>query len=345
MSSPAQFKRARNAVRLMSSSLVRPYYLDDERRMPLVIEPSSTDLDLVSWASDRRQFIADELSRHGALLLRGFSIRSVQQFEQFIDVTSGGALPYSERSSPRSQVSGNIFTSTDYPASEKIFLHNEQSYNLQFPLKIYFFCLLPAEVGGETPVADTRQLLASIRPDIRRRFSEQGYLYVRNFGNGFGLSWQETFQTSSKTEVEQYCRQHQIGCQWLAGNRLRTSQRRDAIATHPRTGEQAWFNHATFFHVSTLEPVIRERVLAEFPEVALPNNTYYGDGSRIEAETMDHLQGVYLQHKIPFTWQQFDVLMLDNMLAAHGREAFKGQRKVVTGMADPNLWKDCKAKD
>jgi len=193
MSSPAQFKRARNAVRLMSSSLVRPYYLDDERRMPLVIEPSSTDLDLVSWASDRRQFIVDELSRHGALLLRGFSIRSVQQFEQFIDVTSGGALPYSERSSPRSQVSGNIFTSTDYPASEKIFLHNEQSYNLQFPLKIYFFCLLPAEVGGETPVADTRQLLASIRPDIRRRFSEQGYLYVRNFGNGFGLSWQETW--------------------------------------------------------------------------------------------------------------------------------------------------------
>ncbi len=330
----------RRAVRLNPAALTRNYYLDAERRLPLVVEPAVNDLELATWAMDHREFIADELARHGAILLRGFDVRTVESFERFVAATSNGALPYNERSSPRSQVNGNIYTSTDYPASERIFLHNEQSYNLQFPLKIYFFCLVKADEGGETPIADTRRVFARIDPEIRRRFSKHGYTYARNFGNGFGLSWQDTFQTRSKAEVEQYCAQHQISCKWLGGDRLRTAQVRPAIAQHPRTGELAWFNHATFFHVSTLEPVIRERVLAEFGEEDLPNNTYYGDGARIEPEAMDHLRQAYLQEKIVFPWQQYDVLMLDNMLTSHAREAFSGRRQVVAGMADPCLWND-----
>jgi alpha-ketoglutarate-dependent taurine dioxygenase len=330
----------RKAVRLTPGTLIATRYLDAERRLPLVIEPCVTGLDLASWAVDHREFIAEELARHGALLLRGFDIRSIRSFEQFIAATSGGALPYNERSSPRSQVDGNIYTSTDYPASESIFLHNEQSYNLQFPLKIYFFCLTAPSRGGETPIADTRKILTRIRPDIRQRFTKHGYTYARNFGNGFGLSWQDTFQTRSRAEVEEYCLKHEISCQWMGGDRLRTAQVRPAVARHPHTGELAWFNHATFFHVSTLEPIIRERVLAEFPEEALPNNTYYGDGSRIEADVMDHLRQAYLKEKIVFPWRQYDVLMLDNMLASHAREAFSGRREIVAGMADPWLWKD-----
>jgi alpha-ketoglutarate-dependent taurine dioxygenase len=341
MISQEEFKPSRRrTVRLTPTAMIRTRYLDAERRLPLVIEPCVSDLDLVAWATNHREFIAAELARHGALLLRGFDIRSVGSFEQFIAATSGGALTYNERSSPRSQVNGNIYTSTDYPASESIFLHNEQSYNLQFPLKIYFFCLVPPAEGGETPIADTRKILERIRPDIRRRFATHGYTYARNFGHGFGLSWQDTFQTRSKAEAEQYCREHEIACEWLDGNRLRTAQVRPAIARHPLTGEPAWFNHATFFHVSTLEPVIRERMLAEFAEESLPNNTYYGDGSRIEPEVMDHLRQAYLEEKIVFPWQQYDVLMLDNMLASHAREAFRGRREIVAGMADPWLWKD-----
>ena len=165
---PGGFKAARRKVRLTPEALTRSYYLDDERKLPLVIEPRVSDLDPVAWAESHSEYIATELAQHGALLLRGFDIPSVERFEQFIRATSGGALPYHERSSPRSQVSGNIYTSTDYPAPETIFLHNEQSYNLQFPLKIYFFCLVPANEGGETPIADTRKILASIRSKYSR---------------------------------------------------------------------------------------------------------------------------------------------------------------------------------
>lgn len=328
----------RRALRVTAAELVRTSYLDD-KRAPLLVQPAQNDVDLVAWARDHRESIETELTRHGALLFRGFDITSVQRFDEFVATTSNGALPYSERSSPRSQVSGNIYTSTDYPAAEKIFLHNEQSYNLQFPLKIYFFCMTAPAAGGQTPIADTRRILAAIRPEIRERFATGGYMYVRNFGHGFGLSWQETFQTDRKSDVEQYCREHQIECEWH-GERLRTRQLRRAIATHPRTGDHAWFNHATFFHISTLAAQIREQMLAELGEENLPNNTYYGDGSRIEPDVMDHLRDVYLQEKILFDWNQFDVLMMDNMLASHGREAFAGERRVVAALADPCQWKD-----
>lgn len=328
----------RKALRVTAAELVQTSYLDNSRT-PLVVQPAQVGVDLTTWAGDHRELLETELTRHGALLFRGFDIHSVQRFEEFVAATSRGALPYSERSSPRSQVSGNIYTSTDYPAAEKIFLHNEQSYNLQFPLKIYFFCLTAPAEGGQTPIADTRRILAAIRPEVRDRFAKHGYMYVRNFGHGFGLSWQETFQTDRKSDAEQYCREHEIDCEWH-GEYLRTRQVRPAIATHPRTGEQAWFNHATFFNISTLAPQIREPMLAELGEENLPNNTYYGDGAPIEPEVMDHLRQTYLQEKVLFDWRQFDVLMMDNMLASHGREAFTGERRVVAALADPYHWKD-----
>jgi alpha-ketoglutarate-dependent taurine dioxygenase len=95
-----------------------------------------------------------------------------------------------------------------------------------------------------------------------------------------------------------------------------------------------WFNHAAFFHVSTLEPSIREPLLAEFPEADLPHNTYYGDGSAIEPAVLDEIRAAYQQEMVIFPWQAGDILMLDNMLTAHGRMPFMGGRKVVVGMAE-----------
>jgi alpha-ketoglutarate-dependent taurine dioxygenase len=101
-----------------------------------------------------------------------------------------------------------------------------------------------------------------------------------------------------------------------------------------------WFNHLTFFHVSTLPSQVQETLLAELGEQDLPNNTYYGDGSPIEPEVLDELRSLYHQETISFPWQAGDILLLDNMMVAHGRSPFAGPRKVVVAMAEPRAWSD-----
>lgn len=334
----APFRR-RKSLRLSQASLVRTGFLDERRGFPLVVEPTVEGLNLAAWAEGCADFVDAQLNTYGALLFRGFTTPSLHEFERFVGA-AGGALPYTERSSPRTRVSGNIYTSTDYPPEYPIFLHNEQSYNLSFPARIIFCCLTPAESGGQTPIADTRRVLRRISADTRRRFEERGYMYTRNFGSSFGLSWQTAFQTNDPLGVESYCRDNAIQFEWKSGGRLKTWQVRRVTATHPQTGEAAWFNHAAFFHVTTLEPEIQARLRAEVAEEDLPNNTYYGDGSAIEPTVIEELRAAYLAEKTLFSWRRGDVLALDNMLSAHGREPYAGPRQVITGMSKLCGWNE-----
>jgi alpha-ketoglutarate-dependent taurine dioxygenase len=103
---------------------------------------------------------------------------------------------------------------------------------------------------------------------------------------------------------------------------------------HPRTHEAVWFEHTAFFHVSSLEPVVREAILQEFAEEDLPFNTYYGDGEPIEASALAQIREAYQQTAVRFPWQEQDVLLIDNVLTSHGREPFIGPRKIVVAMTE-----------
>src|SRR5215469_3745238 len=221
---------------------------------PLTVHPPA-GAEPVEWAREHRASIEAALLSAGVLLFRGFGVDNAEAFNRFVEAVSEAPLEYRERSSPRSQVEGNVYTSTDYPPEFPIFLHNESSYSSAWPLKLFFACQTPAATGGETPISETRHILAELDPAIRKRFVERGVMYVRNFGPGLGLPWSTVFGTDDPAAVEAYCRNAGMRCEWLGGERLRTRHVRPAVATHPRLGQEVWFNHATFFHVSTLDPM------------------------------------------------------------------------------------------
>jgi alpha-ketoglutarate-dependent taurine dioxygenase len=290
---------------------------------------------LTSWIRQHRYNVNAELIVRGALLFRGFPVETPADFERIALAASDSLIDYRERSSPRSQITNKIYTSTDYPASEMIFPHNELSYAITYPLHLFFCCLNPAAHGGETPLVDIRKVTQRISEKVKLRFREKKWMYVRNFRGGLGLSWETAFQTTDRSAVERYCREQKVECEWKSGNRLRTCQVRPAFVQHARTGECLWFNHAAFFNVSTLPSTIREVLTTEFADKDLPNNTYYGDGSKIEESVLDELRDAYEREMVTFQWEKGDVVMLDNVLTAHARMPYSGGRTVLVSMAEP----------
>ncbi len=306
-----------------------------EVALPFVVEADVPGQSAVALIATDRTGLRSRLVEHGALLLRGFDIGGVDGFSDVVRALSGSPLSYSERSSPRSTIKGQVYTSTDYPPAEEIFLHNENSYQATWPLTLYFYCVTPPTTQGATPLADVRRIHEMIDPAVREEFERRRWLVRRNFHPNFGVPWHEVFGTEDRAAVESYCLDRGLRPSWI-GRTLRTEAVRDAVHTHPRTGLPVWFNHITFFHVSTLAPDVRDGLLEIFDEEDLPTNTYYGDGGRIPDDVMDHLRFCYRATTTRFDWRQDDVLVVDNMSAAHGREPFTGPRKIAVAMAELN---------
>lgn len=330
----------RHGVRIADQSLVRTFPLQSGRKLPLVVQAGIETPDLFRWAANNREFINGNLADCGALLFRGFHIQTQADFERFLPAVSTDLVNYMEGSSPRTQLGEKVYSSTEYPALQTIMMHNELAYVKSPPLRIWFCCLKASEQGGETPIADVRRVFQRIAPSVREKFRAKQWSLVRNFGNGMSLPWQTSFITNEKTEVERYCRASDVEYEWLDEHHLRTRCIRPAVIQHPTTGEWVWFNHIAFWHLSSLAPAVRQSMLAVFDEKDVPYNTYYGDGSPIEDHVVQAITEAYDYEKITFPWREGDVLMLDNMLTAHGRNPFVGTRKVLVAMADPLTNKD-----
>ena len=324
------------AVGLSEETMIEARPWQEGNPLPLVVRPLVEGLDLAVWLKDHRESLEGWLRDHGGVLFRGFRIDTVHAFDGVSQAFSTDLLEYKERSTPRTQIGeGRIYTSTEYPAHQSITFHNEFSYSLTWPLKILFCCVVAAEQGGETPIADGRRVYQRLDPALRARFEQKGVMYVRNYGGGIDLSWQEAFQTDDPAAVEEYCRHAPMDWEWLDGGRLRTRALRPATACHPVTGEMVWFNQAHLFHVSNLDPAVRNAMLAAFPEEDLPRNTYYGDGAPLETSALDEIRAAYADAAVAVPWEKGDVLVLDNMLTAHGRNPYVGQRTIAVAMMEP----------
>ncbi|MEP0858568.1 amino acid adenylation domain-containing protein [Trichocoleus sp. DQ-U1] len=330
----SKFKNIKpKAVTLPKGELVKTEYLQAGETFPLVLKPAVNEVDIVDWAKNSQEFIQTKLLQHGGILFRGFNEPLVSVFEQFAQAICPQLFgEYGDL--PREGVSGQVYGSTPYPADKAILFHNESSHLHRWPLKIWFFCVKAAQQGGETPIIDCRKVYQLLDSQLKERFAEKQIMYVRNYTNGLDVSWQEFFRTTDKNVVEDYCRKAAIEFEWREDNGLRNRQIRPAISKHPKTGETVFFNQLFLHHVSCLDTAVRASLLSVFGEENLPRNVYYGDGTTIEDSVIAELQEIYRQASVSFPWQEGDILMLDNMLAAHSRNPFIGSRKIVVAMGE-----------
>jgi|Transcript_25449 alpha-ketoglutarate-dependent taurine dioxygenase len=309
--------------------------LCEERGFPLLLRSNSKSTSPAQWIAQNQQKIQQSLNQYGALLLRDFQLSDENDFREAANQFIPTIAKYMEGATPRTDLGKGTYTSTEFPNELSIAQHNELSYVTQWPMKIAFCCLVAPEQGGATPIADVRQVLAFIDKDVRDKFDALGWTLVRNFGNGLGPTWQKSFNTHDIEEVKAYCQRAEIDLEVISEYQIRTRQTRPAIRRHIHTNEQVWFNHAAFWHPSSLCPIIRKELVSQFGEGALTYNTLYGDGSVIEDEVITHINEAYDKATVSFPWNKGDLLLMDNMLVSHGRAPFEGQRRIVVSMGDP----------
>lgn len=302
---------------------------------PLVIRPT-TDIELAAWAEENKERIESLLAEHGSLLFRGFQVAPETGFPRFAATVGGGGLEYTQRSTRRTKEREGVYTSTEHPSALSIELHSENAFQYRWPTRIMFHSVIPAETGGATPIARTDDVFDAIHPDVRDEFVRRGITYVRNFGAGLELTWQEAFQTDDRADVEADCLRDGLTWEWRDGDRLRTEHVLPAVVQHPALGRPVWFNQAHLFHVTNLDPQIRAAMLEAMPEHDLPRHAYYGDGGVISDEAMAEVRRAYDSARVRFPWEKDDVMLLDNLRMCHARDPFTGARKVLVSMAQPS---------
>ena len=310
---------------------------------PIVHEPTGASRacsgrDLLELLRERKQALVGELHRHGALLFRGFSVEGARAFQEIVRIFAPSLLGYEGGDSPREIVTDRVYTSTSYPAAAPILLHNEMSYSREYPSLIAFYCEIPPAVGGATPLADCRQVLRSLPPELVDRFRRKRLRYVQNLhaGVGLGKSWRDTFETDDREQVEAILRRRGAELQWKADGSLRVAEVVDPIVTHPASGEQVFFSQAHLWHVSSLDPRTRAALQKLVSEDDLYHACTFGDGSPIGEDDLGEIRRALDAATIELAWRKHDVLVLDNVLIAHGRRPFQGPRRVLVAMGGPD---------
>ncbi|MDF4026947.1 condensation domain-containing protein, partial [Luteibacter sp. PPL201] len=324
----------REAPRTITLSAAPPVSLEPLREgtdLPYVLRATRPGVDLCAWSTANKAQVDALLLRHGALLCRGFDIDRPERLEAFASLFCDTL--YAENGE-HPHVANNVYKPVRYPAEEKLLWHNENTFNLRWPGHILFACAQPSERGGETPVVDSRRVYECLDPALREEFVRRGVMYVRNYHPGVGRHWHEVFGSKAPSEVEARCREERLDFEWTHGERLRTRAIRPAAGPHPRTGQMCWFNQIQHWHPYCLNPATGAALRRLYDERDLPRTCYFGDGGLIPNAAIEHILAIYEKLEVAFPWTRGDVLLIDNVMTAHGRNPYAGERRLFVAMGN-----------
>ncbi|HEX4489488.1 MAG TPA: TauD/TfdA family dioxygenase [Terriglobales bacterium] len=331
-------------------------------RLPFVIQasPESANVpldELLDWMTDTSVWREEQLHRAGAVLFRGFeAIRTAEDFAAVAQRMAPEILDYAGGTTPRSAVTGKIVTSTDAPRHAVIGLHQEMSYlapSKAFPDptpdKVMFFCETAPGGGGQTPIADMREVYKKLPRELVERFESKGGLVLHRKlptekQHGFEVTWNTAFGTTDRAEMEKIAKKNGWTMKWAGDGGLEvTHPPSPVVKNHRVTGEKIWFNQAHLLHMSVapwtapwlgpdeeqvkeakrLEPLIRDRFYY---------HSTFADGTEISEQDIATIKQVIAKETVMFDWQRGDVLLVDNKLTSHGRQPYDPPRTIFAAL-------------
>ena len=313
--------------------------ISDDVLFPLVLtpqangEPASDVEEALSWVQENAEDLKEQMKRHGAILFRGFPFESPEHFESMLDMASFENMPYIGGAAPRQSITQRrILTANESPPSEPIPFHHEMAQVPNPPGYVFFYCVVPADHGGETAIVHSNRVykrFQAINPEFAQKVEDQGVRYIRVMPDeddptsAIGRSWRSTFQTQDRSEAEEKMRDLGTTWEWLDDGDLRTETSTvPAVRTEPRTGMKTFFNSIVAAYTGWTDS-------RNNPKKAV----CCGDGSPVDEQAVLATAEAMEEECVAIPWERGDVLWVDNSLVLHARRPFEGQRKILASIA------------
>jgi alpha-ketoglutarate-dependent taurine dioxygenase len=288
----------------------------------------------VEWAGEHRAALDALLLRHGAVLVTGAGVRSPADLAAIRESLGRTAARSTDLFARREHYGDGVYSWPEWAADRDMCLHHEHGYGVRFPGLLLMGNLAAPDRGGQILLGDTRAVFDHLPGDLAARFAGEGWTLLRTFRPYLGLSWSTAFGTDDQEILKQRCARDIVGCSWTDDGAVQTGQRRSAIVNHPLTGERCWFNDLAFFSQWSVAPAERKVLLSEFGPRGMPFNTFAGNGESLTEEDYEAIISAYAKVTVGVVWSPGDLLLVDNILTAHGREPYSGTWEVAVALAD-----------
>ncbi len=304
---------------------------------PLVYSPASagaTTAAALEWIQTQRADLLAQATRHGAVLFRDFPLPTVEAFDALVESLGVENFPYRKSLSNAVRINRTerVFSANEAPPEVRIYFHHEMAQTPFYPEYILFYCEVPAQSGGATPICRSDVLWERLTrefPEFRDACERWGLKYSNVMPNaddetsGMGRSWQSTLGVSTRAAAEARLQELQYTWEWLEGECLRaTTPTLPALLELPD-------GRATFFN----------QLIAAWSGWSDSRNDpsksiRHGNDQPLDTHAVQ--RAIELADELTFNlaWQQGDAVLIDNRVVMHARQTFVGPRKVVASLGN-----------
>ncbi len=291
--------------------------------------------EVLAWLAANRQQVLELASLHGAILFRDGGFEEASDFDGFVSALQLDNFSYRDSLSNAVRVNftERVFSANEAPSDVKIYLHHELAQTPRFPTYIAFFCEVSPAEGGATPLCRSDVLydrLLAEQPEFIASLRNYGLKYsnvmpgVDDPESGMGRSWQSTLGVETRSEAEQRLQQMGYSWEWSSQQELRATTPVLPAIREVAPGKFTLFNQLIAAYSGWSDP-------RNDPSNAIR----LGNEQPLSSEGVSQMIALADELTFDMPWQTGDVALLDNTLVMHGRRPFRGRRKVLASLGNP----------